>query len=169
MRIRGAMIDELRSQDLLSRDARERANRVSEVWQGLLQELGRKPRSHEIADVLGFSTRDVDDVLRKTASQNVVSLDISSLEGGVVDDGLMVSEDLIDAHLEPPDAAHQKDLLGLIDQSLTAAERAIVDLRYRDGMTLRRIGRVLGISESRVCQVHGRLLGRLHRRLSAEA
>ena len=169
MRIRGAMIDELRSQDLLSRDARERANRVAGARQRLLQDLGREPSSHEVAQEIGLTPREVDESQRKAAAQNPVSLERGALDAALGDDlGGGLPDNLIDAHLEPPEAAHRKDLLLLIEESLTEAERDIVNLRYRDGMTLRHIGRALGISESRVCQLHGSLLGRLHRMLATE-
>lgn len=168
MRIRGSMIDELRSQDLLSRDARDRANRVSDAWQKLSQELGRDPTSYELADAVDLTPREVEELLQRSSHQNMISLDHGALEMSLQADGISVSEDLVDADLEPPEAAHQKDLLILVDQCLSVAERDIVTLRYQDGQTLAQIGRLLGISESRVCQLHGRILGRLYRRLAQE-
>ncbi len=168
MRIRGAMLDELRSQDLLSRDARGRANRVSEASHRLFQQLGREPNSFELAEEVGLHVRDIDEILRKTATQTMISLDAAARDGSTLDDMASVSEDLVDADLEPLEVAQQKDLLLLIDQCLNEAERQIVTLRYRDGMTMRGIGRVLALSESRVCQLHSRLLNRLHRKLGAD-
>ena len=84
MRIRGAMIDELRSQDLLSRDARGRANRVAGALQKLRQELGREPNSLEVADEVGLSQRELEAVQQKSAVQIMVSLDSTprSQDGG---------------------------------------------------------------------------------------
>jgi len=170
MRIRGAMIDELRAQDLLSREARGRANRVVEGLQRLRQELGREPYGAELAEATGLSLREVEAAIQKSSVQMMVSLDLAIRTNG--DSGgehVPVSEDLIDDHLEPSEAAHLKDLMELINRHLTQAERDILHYRYRDGLTMRRIGRLLGLSESRVCQLHTRLLGRLHRRLAGEA
>lgn len=168
MRIRGSMIDELRNQDLLSRDARGRANQVADVWHSLLQELGREPNASEIAAEVGLPVRKVEDVLQKTAHQTMISLDATTREGSSPDELTTVSEDLVDADLEPSEAAHQKDLLRLIERCLSRGERDILMLRYRDGLTMRGIGRLLGLSESRVCQLHSRLLSRLQRRLGPE-
>jgi RNA polymerase sigma factor for flagellar operon FliA len=170
MRIRGAMIDELRTHDRLSREARQRARDVFGARFDLRQELGREPNHHELAERARLSTAELERILARVATRQTLSLDVAISE--VVDDDemLLLGDDLVDHELpEPAEAALKNDLLGSIAGSLTKAERLLIRLRYRDGLTMRKIGRRLGLSESRVCQLHTRLLLRLHRRFAAEA
>jgi RNA polymerase sigma factor for flagellar operon FliA len=170
MRIRGAMIDELRTHDRLSREARQRARDVFSARFDLRQELGREPNHHELSERARLSTAELERILARVATRQTLSLDVAISE--VVDDDemLLLGDDLVDRELpEPAEAALKNDLLGSIAGSLTKAERLLIRLRYRDGLTMRKIGRRLGLSESRVCQLHTRLLLRLHRRFAAEA
>lgn len=169
-RIRGAMLDELRSHDLLSRDARDRAREVALARTRLRQELGREPTHHELAQRVRLAPHAVERILAKAATRTVLSLDLAT--GAVGDDDdepLFLSDDLVDEGGEPHEAAQKNDLLALIDLTLSDVERKVVQLRYGDGMTMRSIGRRLGVSESRVCQVHSRLLLKLHRRLASDS
>jgi len=167
-RIRGAMLDELRTQDILSRDARDRSDRIAEARRRLTQELGRDPAPSEIAALLGLSAREIDLLSSEPSKAPVLSI-----EGALREDEPSYSsfnwieEQLVDSRLDPPALAHQKDLLLLIQECLTGDERRIVVYHYRDGMTMRRIGRRLGVSESRISQIHSRLLHRLQRRIAA--
>jgi RNA polymerase sigma factor for flagellar operon FliA len=167
MRIRGAMIDELRSHDRLSRDARDRARTVTSAKGRLRQELGREPTHHELAQRVRLRPNDVERILARAATRNVLSLDLDT-GGGDDEEPLQLADDLVDDHLEPPEAAQRNDLLRLIDCSLSTAERDLVRLRYAEGLTMRKIGRRMKLSESRVCQIHSRLLLKLHRRLAPD-
>lgn len=170
MRIRGAMIDELRTHDRLSREARQRARDVFGARFDLRQELGREPNHHELAERARLSTTDIERILARVATRQTLSLDVAISEVVDDDETLLLGDDLVDRELpEPAEAALRNDLLGSIAGSLTKAERDLIRLRYRDGLTMRKIGRRLGLSESRVCQLHTRLLLRLHRRFAAEA
>lgn len=168
-RVRGAMMDELRSHDRLSRDARDRARVVLTARVALRQELGREPTHHELTQRVRLSSGEVERALATAATRNVLSLDARNGEFAEDNEPLLLADDLVDdEHLQPPEAAQRNDLLRLIEGSLSSAERNLVRLRYGDGLTMRRIGRRLGLSESRVCQLHSRLLLKLHRRLAAD-
>ncbi len=170
MRIRGAMIDELRTHDRLSREARQRARDVFGARFDLRQELGREPNHHELAERAQLTTAELEHILARVATRQTLSLDVAISEVVDDDETLLLGDDLVDHELpEPSEAALKNDLLGSIAGSLTKAERDLIRLRYRDGLTMRKIGRRLGLSESRVCQLHTRLLLRLHRRFAAEA
>ncbi len=168
VRIRGAMIDELRSHDRLSRDARDRARTVTFARGRLRQELGREPTHHELSQRVRLRPNDVERILARAATRNVLSLDLSNGAETGEEEPLQLADDLVDDRIEPSEAAVRNDLLRQIDGSLSAPEREVVRLRYADGLTMRAIGRRLGLCESRVCQIHSRLLLRLHRRLAPD-
>ena len=169
VRIRGAMIDELRSHDRLSRDARDRARTVSFARGRLRQELGREPTHHELAQRVRLRPNDVERILARVATRNVLSLDLASHDVAEDEEPVHLSDDLVDDRIEPAEAALRNDLLRQIDGSITKPERDLIRLRYRDGLTMRKIGRRLGLSESRICQIHSRLLLKLHRRLAIDS
>jgi len=170
MRIRGAMIDELRTHDRLSRDARQRARDVFGARFHLRQELGREPNHHELAERARLTAVELEAILARVATRQTLSLDVAIAEVVDEDESLLLGDDLVDRDLpEPSELALRTDLLASIAGSLTKAERNLIHLRYRDGLTMRKIGRRLKLSESRVCQLHTRLLLRLHRRFAAEA
>lgn len=170
MRIRGAMIDELRTHDRLSRDARQRARDVFGARFRLRQELGREPNHHELAERARLTAAELETILARVATRQTLSLDVAIADEVDADEALLLGDDLVDRELpEPSELALRTDLLASISGSLTKAERHLILLRYRDGLTMRKIGRRLKLSESRVCQLHTRLLLRLHRRFAAEA
>jgi RNA polymerase sigma factor for flagellar operon FliA len=162
MRIRGAMIDELRTHDRLSRDARQRARDVFGARFRLRQELGREPNHHELAERARLTTTELERILARVATRQTLSLDVAIAEVVDDDETLLLGDDLVDRELpEPCELALRTDLLKSIAGSLTKAERHLVMLRYRDGLTMRKIGRRLGLSESRVCQIHSKVMLRL--------
>jgi len=133
-------------------------------------DAGREPNHHELAERAQLTTAELEHILARIATRQTLSLDVAISEVVDDDETLLFGDDLVDHELpEPSEAALKNDLLGSIAGSLTKAERDLIRLRYRDGLTMRKIGRRLGLSESRVCQLHTRLLLRLHRRFAAEA
>ncbi len=167
-RVRGAMIDELRSSDHLSRHARDRARMVFGVRSRLRQELSREPNHHELSQRMKLAPRDIERALLGAATRPVLSLDHAT--GGVADDEepLALADDLVDGRIAPFDEAHRNDLLHLIGGNLSVTERVLIRMRYGDELPMRVIGRALGVTESRISQLHSRLLLRLHRKLAAE-
>lgn len=168
-RIRGAIIDALRALDRLPRSVRQKARRLEQVTNELTRSLGREPNETEIAAGMEMTLPQ----LHKTmvdASWVTVSLD------GVLerdDDGEGTSADVP----ADPDAGdfteeiEQTELLASLTsavKSLPEREWLIVSLYYKDEMTMKEIAQILEISESRVCQLHGRALSRLRTRLASQ-
>ncbi|MCA9754502.1 MAG: FliA/WhiG family RNA polymerase sigma factor [Candidatus Eisenbacteria bacterium] len=171
-RIKGAVLDELRSMDWASRTTRRKARMIEQACQRLDQKLGRAATEQEMADELNLSLHEFLRLLEEVRGTVLLSLD----QAMQVDDdhdlaGLAdVIEDKAALNMleELEDAEYRDKLLELINH-LSEQERLVVALYYYEEMTLKEIGMALRISESRVSQIHTkailRLKGRLHRAL----
>lgn len=150
-RIKGAILDELRSLDWLPRSVRDQTKAVDRTIARLGQELGRAPTEEEVAEAMGISLEKLGQLMLDSTAMGYASLD-AFLPGGEDQSGTLA--DLI----EDPEAVDPAARAQLVDaiESLPERERLIVTLYYYEGMNLAEIGEVMGISESRVCQLHGR-------------
>lgn len=165
--IRGAILDELRRLDLLPRSTREKVRELEACAARLSQELGRPPDASEIAESLGVEERAVDSLRRIARSSSVLSLDDSS---GLPETLLM--RDVLECPraVDPMDAAARSEAIekvALRIRELSEAERRVITFYYREGLLLREIGEILGVTESRVSQIHSRALSRLQEKLNA--
>lgn len=156
-RIRGAMLDELRAIDPLTRDLRFLANRIASARRGLEARLGRAAREEEVAGALGMTLEEY----RRHAAKVSVGPTVS-IEDPADDEGSM---DLPDRDAEPADerlATEQSKhaVRGAIDK-LPPRLRQVVQLYYGEGRTLRDIGNMLGVTESRVSQLQSEAVQRL--------
>ena len=156
-RIRGAMLDELRAIDPLTRDLRFLANRIAAARRGLEARLGRAAREEEVAGALGMTVEEYRRQAAKVAVGPTVSIEDPSDDEG--------SMDLPDRDAEPADerlAAEQSKhaVRGAIDK-LPPRLRQVVQLYYGEGRTLRDIGTMLGVTESRVSQLQSEAVQRL--------
>jgi RNA polymerase sigma factor for flagellar operon FliA len=173
-RITGAMLDELRRQDSLPRDARERADQVRAMTSRLRDELGREPSEGEVAECLGLDVADVRDVRRDLVFAAQQSLEPIVESGGHAPTGRggrrnrLALLEPIDVFPEPSEAAHRLELLQLVHRSLDDRERSIVRGFYHDDHTMKHIGSTLRLSESRISQMHTEMLSRLRQRLYKE-
>jgi RNA polymerase sigma factor FliA len=159
-RIRGAILDELRAQDWVPRTVRGRTRELERAQERLEGRLHRAATDSELAEELGMPVQEVRTLGRQVQLISVEALDESS--GGV-------SELLADHGAPDPMAVVQaaetlRQLAAAVDQ-LGERDRAVVRLYYLENRTLAEIGRLLGVTESRVCQLHTRLVGRLRGRL----
>lgn len=155
-RIRGAMVDALRTLDWVPRSVRDKVRQVEAAQQALETRLARTPDDQEIAAELGMSLAELRELYSKAAVTSV-----SALEDLDLADDLSPSA----AHgIEDEDA--KAVLLRVVDQ-LPERDRIIIALYYFEGFTLAEIGRVLGVSESRVSQLHSRATMVLRSKLSA--
>lgn len=164
-RIRGAILDELRSMDWVPRLVRSRSSQVDSARKKLEMELGRAPTDDELTRKMGVSKDEYSKIKKDAGAVGVVSLSRKWFE---TDSNKDVREiDVIeDARQVDPFAAVQKrDLKELITQGLTRAERLIVILYYYEEMTMKEIGVTLDLSESRVSQMHSSILARLKAKL----
>lgn len=167
-RVIGAMLDELRRQDWIPREARDRAERLSRTSQALRDAMEREPTDHELAAALGTTTGALRTLRREAAFSSWLPLHEGSA-ADFDDDDRSFGYEPIDGFPLPPDVVYQDELLGMVEGALSRRERDIVRSYYHDDQTMERIGRHLRISESRVCQMHNRILDRLKRRLHQEA
>jgi RNA polymerase sigma factor for flagellar operon FliA len=169
-RIRGAIIDALRSLDRLPRSVRQKARRLEQIHVEFEREHGREPTDEEAAQLMGLTPEQYNQALID-ASWVTVSLD-GLLDRDNNEDGTAPTELPADPNEEDfTERLERRQLL----EALTAAiktlperEWLIISLYYRDEMTMKEIAQILEISESRVCQLHGRALGRLRARLARE-
>ncbi len=160
-RIRGAILDELRSMDWVPRLVRHRSAKVESVRQRIEKESGVKPTSDEIAKRLGVDKEEFKKIHRDSSAVGVISLSRNWRQS---DGGREVREiDVIrdDRQTNPLTETQRRDLKGLITKGLSRAERLIVILYYYEEMTMKEIGATLDLSESRVSQMHSSILARL--------
>jgi RNA polymerase sigma factor for flagellar operon FliA len=159
-RIKGAIIDELRSLDWVPRSVRARAREVERAHAALEGRLGRSPTDEEMAEKLELSVEDFRDALLQIANSSVLALD--DLWTFADPDGsggqISVLDTIQDPNaLDPESEAHTaelKDRLADAIESLPERERLVIALYYYENLTLREIGEVLGVTESRVSQLH---------------
>ena len=158
IRVRGAMLDELRHLDFLPRLFRRRLRERNEVRSRLRMELEREPTEGELAAALGITP----EALLRRHEPIVCRI--------VRDDGdteLDQCDQLPDEAVESPiDAITRQELLALIRRSLEPIEWKVLQLHYLEGMTGKQVARRLRLSASRICQIHGRVLDRLKARLA---
>jgi len=168
-RIRGSILDAIRKMDPLPRSVRKSARELEAASQALAGDLGRWPTPKEVAFRLGIPVEQLRQVQRHAASKFI------SLEHALQDrsgDGAP-SLDPVDEddYGDPAKAADHNASLELLDialDRLNARDRAILRLRYSDGKPFHEIGAMMGLSESRVCQLHKRILSNLRRHLHAQ-
>ncbi len=160
-RIRGAILDELRSMDWVPRLVRSRANKLERVCRELESTLGHTPSEGEISQHLKLPATEFEKLMRDATAVTQVSL---SRKYSETDSNKDVFEiDVIEDKRgrDPVQEIHKKDLKDLITRGLTRAERLILVLYYYEEMTMKEIGATLDLSESRVSQMHSAVLKRL--------
>jgi len=168
-RIKGAIIDELRSLDWVPRSVRARAREIERTSAQLEHKLHRAPTDAEMADALGVSQSDFQDSITQIANSSLVALDEmwSTSSGG---ETFALIDTIGDGDLNDPASVvgEMETRISLADaiSGLPEREKIVVSLYYYEGLTLREIGEVLGVTESRVSQLHTKAVLRLRGRLS---
>ena len=154
-RIRGAMVDALRALDWVPRSVRDKVRQVEEAQRTLETRLGRLPEDPEIAAELGISVRALREIYARVAVTGVATME-----------DLELADDLSAAAAEEiEDEQAKAALLGVVGE-LPERDQVIIALYYFEGFTLAEIGRVLGVTESRVSQLHSRATMMLRTKLS---
>jgi RNA polymerase sigma factor for flagellar operon FliA len=164
VRVRGALLDELRAQDWLPRPWRTRVERRKRAVESLRGSLRREPDDFEIAAALGITLAEYVASFcsaRPSTPGSTPPAWVENSGSGVLD---VVADSRVDATFE---RLTREDLLALVTEHLTPQECRIVYLKYWEDLSLREIGELERLSESRVCKIHLRLLERLQARLSA--
>src|SRR6266567_1130793 len=169
-RIRGAIIDELRAIDWIPRSVRYKAREVEKAYAALEGQLHRTPTEAEVADQMGIRLEDLHAIFSQVSFVNVVALDELLNVGGEKGDKLSLVDTLEDTRAEDPVAAFEteetKYLLAKAINTLPEREKIVVTLYYYEGLTLAEIGQVLGVTESRICQMHTKAVLQLRSRMS---
>ena len=165
-RIRGAMLDELRTMDWVPRLVRSKSSKMEAARKGLEAELGRPPRPEELAAKLGIPIDQLDGQLGEATAVNLVSLNKKWYETDSYKDVREIDV-LEDKKAENPTHRLQnRDLMRLVTRGLNRNERLIVILYYYEEMTMKEIGATLNLSESRVSQMHSSIVARLQAHLA---
>ena len=171
-RIKGAIIDELRAIDWIPRSVRYKAREVEKAYAALEAKLHRTPTEAEVAAELGISLEDLQTIFSQVSFVNVIALDELLNVGGERGDKLSLVDTLEDTKAEDPVAAFEaeetKYLLARAINTLPEREKIVVTLYYYEGLTLAEIGQVLGVTESRICQMHTKAVLQLRAKLAEQ-
>jgi RNA polymerase sigma factor for flagellar operon FliA len=170
-RIRGAIIDELRSIDWIPRSVRYKAREVERAYQALEAKLQRTPTEVEVADQMGIRLEELHSIFSQVSYVNVVALDeLLHAGGGDRGDKMTLGDTLEDPKAPDPinlfEGEETKYILAKAINLLPEREKVVVTLYYYEGLTLAEIGQVLGVTESRICQMHTKAVLQLRSRLS---
>jgi RNA polymerase sigma factor FliA len=168
-RIKGAIIDELRAIDWIPRSVRYKAREVEKAYAALEARLHRTPTEAEVAQELGIALEDLHTIFSQVSFVNVVALDELLSVGGEKGDKLSLVDTLEDTKAEDPVLAFESEetkfLLAKAINMLPEREKIVVTLYYYEGLTLAEIGQVLGVTESRICQMHTKAVLQLRGKL----
>ena len=168
-RIRGAIIDELRSLDWVPRSVRSRAREIEEANGKLEHELGRAPSDQELSERLKMSEEELQEALLQISNSSILALEELWMTPDASGDKVSLLDTIEDESAPDPQAAldtsEVKDRLQEAIQDLPERETLVVALYYFENLTLREIGEVLGVTESRVSQLHTKAILRLKGRL----
>lgn len=170
-RIRGAMLDELRSSDWLPRSIRQNARKVEEAMQTLLQQLGRQPQEAEVAQHMKISLADYQALLTDCGGHQLIYYeDFHDDDGGHEHflDRYQTGESEDDPLQSLIDGGFREAVVDSI-KALPEREQILMALYYEQEMNLKEIGAVMGVSESRVCQLHSQAISRMRSYLREHA
>lgn len=171
-RVHGAIIDELRSEDWVPRSVRQRARQIEQAHAALEHRLHRVPTDEEIADEIGITIDEFRESLLLVAQSRMHALDEMWSAGDGSGEAVSLLEVLEDADAVDPVAAVAaqalRDEIGSAIQRLPEREKVVVALYYYENLTLREIGEVLGVTESRASQLHSKAVLRLRSRLKMD-
>jgi RNA polymerase sigma factor FliA len=171
-RIKGAIIDELRALDWVPRSVRARAREIEKVHAKLERRLHRTPSDDEMAVELGVSAAEFQESLVKISNSTVVALDELWSVSDASGDQISLLDTLQDPDAPDPqqvlDASELKERLADAIAALPEREKLVIALYYYENLTLREIGEVLGVTESRVSQLHTKAVLRLKSRLQGD-
>jgi RNA polymerase sigma factor FliA len=168
-RIKGAIIDELRAMDWVPRSIRFKAREIEKAHSDLEAMLKRQPSEAEMAERLGISRSELHDVVSQISFVSVLALDELVSVGADRGEQVSLIDTLADKHLDPTSGVESQETRGLLAaaiNSLSEREKIVVTLYYFEGLTLAEIGEILGVTESRVCQIHTKAVGGLRGQLS---
>jgi len=159
LRVKGALLDELRTQDWLPRPWRHRLELQKRTLERLRRELNREPNDEEVAEAMGMAL----DYYLQVFGVGLPGAPTGSMPSGEgADDGIPTLEVVADAEADAPgEQLSRTEILRLVASKLSDQEYRIIYLKYWEGLPMREIGQLTDLSESRVCKIHARLIDRL--------
>jgi RNA polymerase sigma factor for flagellar operon FliA len=162
-RIKGAMLDELRAQEWMPKSLKKKVDTVKKAHLQMEKELGRLPEDKEVADLLGISLDEYYKILQNASS--TVALRFEDFGNNDGEHNLDVTECISDPEARSPldifEDKSKKEMLAKIISELPEKEKLVLSLYYWEEMTMKEIGKVMDLTESRVCQLHSQSLIRL--------
>jgi RNA polymerase sigma factor FliA len=171
-RIKGSIIDELRALDWVPRSVRSWARQVERAVTKLENQLRRAPADGEIAAELGVSVPEFQDILTQISCASIVALDEFWTLSGTGGDKVTLMDTIEDTTAPDPSRAFDiqavKELLADAIKRLPEREKIVIGLYYYEGLTLKEIGEVLGVTESRISQLHTKAILRLKGRMKEQ-
>lgn len=168
--IRGAILEMLRDEDWVPRSIREKLKALDRTTMTLETKLGHPPTSLEIAEAMGISMSEVNELQVRMGRTNVYSLD-DILTTGDTDDHIHFVELIVDEDSNPAGEIEGREVRRILSAGvdrLPERERLVIALYYFEGLTFKEIGKVLGVSESRVYQLHTQAMNRLRNYMHEE-
>ena len=166
-RIRGAIIDELRSYDWVPRSVRAKARAIEQALTELEHELRRTPSEVELAEVLGITEHELAQALSQISLVGLLALD--EVLGGDRGEGATVGDTIADRAGDPLERYEDEEMQHILADAINRMperERLVLTLYYYEAMTLAQIGGILGVTESRVCQIHTKAVIQLRSRMT---
>ena len=167
-RIKGAIIDELRAMDWVPRSVRFKAREIEKAYSDLESIHKRAPTEKEVAARLGVTMRELHEVINQISFVQVLQLDEILSVGSDRGEQVSLLDTLADRGTDPTTGLEGQEMRGLLAaaiNSLSEREKIVVTLYYFEGLTLAEIGEILGVTESRVCQIHTKAVGQLRLQL----
>jgi RNA polymerase sigma factor FliA len=168
-RIRGSIIDELRSIDWVPRSLRAKARAVEKAYTKLEHELLRTPSDAEVAEELGTTEEELQNVFTQISFFGLVALEETVSVGAERSESVTLGDTIPDPGLGPVGAFEVQETKQILAQALNRLperEKIVLTLYYYEGLTLGEIGGILGITESRVCQIHTKAVIQLRSKLA---
>ncbi|MBI4949471.1 MAG: FliA/WhiG family RNA polymerase sigma factor [Deltaproteobacteria bacterium] len=167
IRIRGAIMDELRSMDWMTRSMRDKSNQLEKAYGEIERKTGRPAEVEEVAKFLEISTDELHTILSQVSALSVLNLEDMGINH--YDEGMDILECIKDPEGKDPMTIVKfneiKRIIAEAVETLPDKEKLIISLYYYDELTLKEIGKVLDITESRVCQLHSQTMHRLKGKL----
>jgi RNA polymerase sigma factor FliA len=167
-RIRGAMLDELRESDWMSRGSRKSQKEIEQALRQLEHQLGRTPLESEIAAEMGLTLADYQSLLGKVRGTQLVYIE-DMVRNGTEDDSFL-DRHVMDSESDPVNLLRDRRLRqSLVDaiKNLPEREQYVMSMYYEEDMNLKEIALVLGVTESRVCQLHSQSIARLRSKMNS--
>jgi RNA polymerase sigma factor FliA len=163
IRVRGAMLDEIRRYDWAPRSVHRKARAVAKAMREIEQTRGRDADDAEVASALGIGLDEYHQILQDASTCKLFSID--------GEEGEAIGDTLSDDRPGPQEALEEEDFRQQMTSAISGLperERLVLSLYYDEELNLREIGQVLGVSESRVCQIHSQALLRVKARMRAQ-